>query len=138
MSQVRNYITIDSVINDYIDESEQSVHKYAKLYNIAYRGMEKLGLDFFYKIKSVKIAIDTTNFNTPVCPVYQNVTAEAVTDPSEIKENLKLQLTAPVKWTQTVKNMLAGGATSFTEVGPGSVLQGLIKKVDRQVETKSA
>ena len=62
MSQARNYITIDSVINDYIDESEQSVHKYAKLYNIAVRGMEKLGLDFFYKIRTVKIPIDTTNY----------------------------------------------------------------------------
>jgi [acyl-carrier-protein] S-malonyltransferase len=83
-------------------------------------------------------AIDATSFNNPICPVYQNVTAMAVTDPGQIKENLKLQLTAPVKWTQTVKNMLAGGATSFTEVGPGTVLQGLIKKVDRQVVTQSA
>jgi hypothetical protein len=61
-SQERNYITLDSVINDYIDSSEQSIHKYTKLYNIAYRGMEKLGLDFFYKIKTVKIPIDTTNY----------------------------------------------------------------------------
>jgi [acyl-carrier-protein] S-malonyltransferase len=83
-------------------------------------------------------AIDTTSFNKPICPVYQNVTALAVSDPAKIKENLKLQLTAPVRWTQTVKNMLAGGATSFTEVGPGAVLQGLIKKVDRQVVTQSA
>jgi [acyl-carrier-protein] S-malonyltransferase len=83
-------------------------------------------------------AIDATSFNKPICPVYQNVTAMAVTDPAQIKENLKLQLTAPVRWTQTVKNMLAGGATSFTEVGPGTVLQGLIKKVDRQVVTQSA
>jgi [acyl-carrier-protein] S-malonyltransferase len=83
-------------------------------------------------------AINTTLFNKPSCPIYQNVTAEAVTDPSKIKENLKLQLTASVKWTQTVKNMLANGATSFTEVGPGTVLQGLIKKVDRQVTTQSA
>jgi [acyl-carrier-protein] S-malonyltransferase len=83
-------------------------------------------------------AIDSTNFNKPICPVYQNVTALAVSDPSQIKNNLKLQLTAPVRWTQTVKNMLAGGATSFTEVGPGTVLQGLIKKVDRQVVTQSA
>jgi hypothetical protein len=61
-SQERNYITLDSVINDYIDASEQSVHKYAKLYNIAYRGMEEMGLDFFYKIKTVKVPIDTTNY----------------------------------------------------------------------------
>ena len=83
-------------------------------------------------------AIDTTSFNTPVCPVYQNVTATPVTDPEKIKSNLKKQLTAPVRWTQTVQNMLADGATSFTEVGPGTVLQGLIKKVDRQVATQSA
>lgn len=83
-------------------------------------------------------AIDNTRFNKPVCPVYQNVTATAVTDPAQIKENLKTQLTAPVKWTQTVKNMLTDGATSFTEVGPGTVLQGLIKKVDRQIPTESA
>lgn len=88
--------------------------------------------------KELEAAIDSTSFNNPVCPVYQNVTASAVTDPTEIKENIKKQLTAPVKWTQTVKNMLADGATSFTEVGPGTVLQGLIKKVDRQVPTASA
>ena len=83
-------------------------------------------------------AIDETKFSDPVCPVYQNVTATAVSDPAKIQENLKLQLTSPVRWTQTVKNMLADGATSFTEVGPGTVLQGLIKKVDRGVETQSA
>jgi [acyl-carrier-protein] S-malonyltransferase len=83
-------------------------------------------------------AIDNTVFNKPVCPIYQNVTATAITDPTTIKENLKKQLTAPVKWTQTVKNMLTDGATSFTEVGPGTVLQGLIKKVDRQIPTESA
>lgn len=83
-------------------------------------------------------AIDNTIFNKPICPVYQNVTAKAVTEPAQIKENLKTQLTAPVKWTQTVQNMLADGATSFTEVGPGTVLQGLIKKVDRQIPTQSA
>jgi len=81
-------------------------------------------------------AIEATTFNTPVCPVYQNVTAQAVTDPAEIKKNLIAQLTAPVKWTQTVQNMIAGGATSFTEVGPGSVLQGLVKKVDRRIVTE--
>lgn len=83
-------------------------------------------------------AIDDTRFSKPICPVYQNVTATAVSDPAEIQSNLKLQLTSPVRWTQTVKKMLADGATSFTEVGPGTVLQGLIKKVDREVETQSA
>ncbi len=83
-------------------------------------------------------AINETAFAKPICPVYQNVSAKAVIEPSEIKNNLIAQLTAPVLWTQTVKNMIAGGATSFTEVGPGNVLQGLIKKVDRAIETKSA
>jgi len=83
-------------------------------------------------------AIDSTTFNKPLCPVYQNVNAKAVSDPSQIKENLKRQLTSPVRWTQTVQNMLTDGATSFTEVGPGAVLQGLIKKVDRNIPTQSA
>lgn len=83
-------------------------------------------------------AISQTKFSNPLCPVYQNVTAKAVINPEEIKINLIAQLTAPVRWTQIVVNMLAGGATSFTEVGPGTVLQGLIKKVDRQVPTASA
>ena len=80
-------------------------------------------------------AINSTHFNTPVCPVYQNVNASPVTDPEVIKKNLIAQLTAPVRWTQTVKNMIADGCTSFTEVGPGQVLQGLVKKVDRSVVT---
>jgi len=80
-------------------------------------------------------AINSTHFSTPVCPVYQNVTAGPVSDPEVIKANLIAQLTAPVRWTQTVKNMIADGCTSFTEVGPGQVLQGLVKKVDRTVET---
>ncbi|WP_103072381.1 ACP S-malonyltransferase [Aquimarina sediminis] len=80
-------------------------------------------------------AIEATTFNTPNCPVYQNVTTEAVTDPEEIKKNLIAQLTAPVKWTQSVQNMIKDGATSFTEVGPGKVLSGLVKKVDRSMET---
>lgn len=80
-------------------------------------------------------AINSTNFSTPGCPVYQNVNASAVTDSNVIKENLIAQLTAPVRWTQTVKNMIADGCTSFTEVGPGSVLQGLVKKVDRSMTT---
>ncbi len=83
-------------------------------------------------------AIDNTKFNTPVCPVYQNVDASPVSDPETIKENLKTQLTAPVKWTQTMTNMIADGATHFTEVGPGTVLQGLLKKVDRKIPTESA
>lgn len=78
-------------------------------------------------------AINATHFSTPVCPVYQNVTASPVSDPEVIKKNLIAQLTAPVRWTQTVKNMIADGCTSFTEVGPGQVLQGLVKKVDRSV-----
>jgi [acyl-carrier-protein] S-malonyltransferase len=83
-------------------------------------------------------AIEATTFSTPSCPVYQNVTATAVTSPDEIKKNLIAQLTAPVKWTQTVKQMLADGASHFTEVGPGKVLQGLVKKVDRAIPTESA
>jgi [acyl-carrier-protein] S-malonyltransferase len=76
-------------------------------------------------------AIENTKFRIPVCPVYQNVDAKPQTDPATIKANLVSQLTAPVRWTQTVQNMLADGADHFTEIGPGKVLQGLIKKVDR-------
>lgn len=83
-------------------------------------------------------AINATHFNTPICPVYQNVTATAVSDPDAIKENLIAQLTAPVKWTQTVQQMTADGGTHYTEVGPGKVLQGLIKKISPTVETASA
>ena len=83
-------------------------------------------------------AIEATMFNTPKCPVYQNVTTTAVTDSSEIKKNLIAQLTAPVKWTQSVQNMIKDGATLFTEVGPGKVLSGLVKKIDRSAETVSA
>ncbi|MBW1294391.1 ACP S-malonyltransferase [Aquimarina litoralis] len=83
-------------------------------------------------------AIEATAFSTPKCPIYQNVTTTAVTDPEEIKKNLIAQLTAPVKWTQSVQNMMKDGATSFTEVGPGKVLSGLVKKVDRSMETISA
>jgi [acyl-carrier-protein] S-malonyltransferase len=86
----------------------------------------------------LEAAIKATNFNTPICPVYQNVNALAVTDPNTIKENLIAQLTGAVRWTQTVKAMIADGASSFTEVGPGTVLQGLVKKVDRQMPTASA
>lgn len=83
-------------------------------------------------------AIEATQFSTPSCPVYQNVTASAVTDPEEIKKNLVAQLTAPVRWTQTMKQMIADGCSSVTEVGPGKVLQGLFKKVDRAFPTESA
>lgn len=83
-------------------------------------------------------AIANTKFNDPICPIYQNVTANAVDNADEIKSNLIAQLTAPVKWTQTVKQMMEDGVSSFTEVGPGKVLQGLIKKVDRKMETMSA
>lgn len=83
-------------------------------------------------------AIANTKFSDPVCRVYQNVNAKAVSDPEEIKNNLIAQLTSPVRWTQIVINMLADGATSFVEVGPGKVLQGLVKKVNREVETESA
>lgn len=80
-------------------------------------------------------AIEETEFNTPICAVYQNVNAKAVTNPADIKANLIEQLTAPVKWTQTIENMIKQGATSFTEIGPGKTLQGLIKKVDKNAET---
>lgn len=83
-------------------------------------------------------AINNTHFNTPVCPVYQNVTASPTTSPDIIRENLIKQLTAPVRWTQTVQNMAADGATTFVEVGPGTVLQGLVKKIAPQVEALSA
>lgn len=83
-------------------------------------------------------AIEETAFSEPKCPVYQNVTAVATVAPEKIKQNLIAQLTAPVRWTQTVKNMIEDGASSFTEVGPGKVLQGLIKKVDRKMPTQSA
>jgi [acyl-carrier-protein] S-malonyltransferase len=83
-------------------------------------------------------AIDSTEFNAGVCPIYQNVTASATTNSGEIKENLKKQLTASVMWTQTMQAMIANGLTSVTEVGPGKVLQGLFKKVDRQILTESA
>ena len=80
-------------------------------------------------------AIREAEFHTPVCPVYQNVDAKPHTDPEEIKENLIKQLTAPVRWTHDVEAMIADGATEFVELGPGSVLQGLVKKINRQVAT---
>ncbi len=83
-------------------------------------------------------AIESTTFNNPICPVYQNTTASAVTNPDEIKKNLIDQLTAPVRWTQTMQQMIADGATEAIEVGPGKVLQGLFKKVDRAFPASSA
>lgn len=83
-------------------------------------------------------AIEGTTFNKPNCPIYQNVTASAILNEMEIKTNLISQLTAPVRWTQTVQQMLADGATLFTEVGPGNVLQGLVKKINREAQTASA
>lgn len=86
-------------------------------------------------LEELAAAIEATVFSTPSCPVYQNVTAAAVSDPVEIKKNLIIQLTAPVKWTQSVQQMIADGATSFTEVGPGKVLAGLINKIDKEAVT---
>ena len=80
-------------------------------------------------------AIEAAEFNTPVCPVYQNVDGKPHTDPKEIKENLVKQLTAPVRWTQDIQAMIADGATEFIELGPGSVLQGLVKKINKEVAT---
>ncbi len=88
--------------------------------------------------KELAAAISNTHFSNPICPVFQNVNALPEVNPEKIKENLIAQLTSPVRWTQIVKNMIAGGASSFTEVGPGSVLQGLIKKVDRAMACVSA
>ena len=83
-------------------------------------------------------AIEATNFAQPICPVYQNVTAAAVEDPAAIKRNLLAQLTAPVRWTQSVQQMIQDGATHFIEVGPGNVLQGLVKKINREAQTEKA
>lgn len=83
-------------------------------------------------------AIEGTTFNKPNCPIYQNVTASAIIDEVEIKTNLISQLTAPVRWTQSVQQMVADGATHFTEFGPGKVLQGLVKKIHREAEVASA
>lgn len=83
-------------------------------------------------------AIEETTFGNPICPIYQNVSTTAINDAIKIKENLILQLTAPVKWTQSVENMIKDGATLFTEVGPGKVLQGLVRKINSESETASA
>ena len=79
-------------------------------------------------------AIESVKFHTPVCAIYQNVSARAVSRPEDIKQNLIDQLTGPVRWTQLVQAMIADGATKFTEVGPGKVLQGLVLKIDRTME----
>jgi len=86
----------------------------------------------------LQAAIEATEINTPVCPIYQNVNALPTSDPATIKENLIAQLTGAVRWTQTATNMIADGANDFVEVGPGNVLQGLVKKVSRDVQTSSA
>jgi [acyl-carrier-protein] S-malonyltransferase len=83
-------------------------------------------------------AIEATEFSEPACPVYQNVTASAVTSSDEIKKNLMIQLTAPVRWTQSIQAMIADGGTEFIEVGPGKVLQGLMRKIDRSVAASGA
>ena len=84
--------------------------------------------------EKLEAAIREVNFATPICPVYQNVSASATSDPEMIQQNLIAQLTAPVRWTQSVQQMITDGASSFTEVGPGKVLQGLVKKINREVE----
>lgn len=86
----------------------------------------------------LQAAIEATEINAPVCPIYQNVNAQPTSDPTVIKTNLIAQLTGAVRWTQTATNMIAAGANDFTEVGPGNVLQGLVKKVSREVQTSSA
>ena len=88
--------------------------------------------------KDLAAAIENTQFNNPICPIYQNVSTFAINSSEEIKKNLVFQLTAPVKWTQSVQNMIKDGASEFIEVGPGKVLQGLVKKIDRSMNTSSA
>jgi len=86
----------------------------------------------------LQAAIEATEINAPICRIYQNVNAQPTVDPAVIKENLIAQLTGAVKWTQTATNMIADGGNDFVEVGPGNVLQGLVKKVSREVQTSSA
>jgi [acyl-carrier-protein] S-malonyltransferase len=88
--------------------------------------------------KELENAIDNTTFNSPICPIYQNVSGNSFVNPGEIKQNLIDQLTSPVKWTQSMKNILKNGDLEIIEVGPGKVLQGLFKKVDRSISTSSA
>ncbi|MDE6165626.1 MAG: hypothetical protein K2F58_00835, partial [Muribaculaceae bacterium] len=84
-------------------------------------------------IRVIFYDMDSTEFYTPICPIYQNVDAKPHTDPAEIKANLVAQLTAPVRWTASVQNMIADGATEFIEFGPGKVLQGLVSKINKEV-----
>lgn len=88
--------------------------------------------------EELEAAIKNTPFSNPICPIYQNVSTTAMTHPEEIQKNLIAQLTAPVKWTQSIQNMIKDGATQFIEVGPGNVLQGLVKKIDRSAEVAKA
>lgn len=88
--------------------------------------------------KELENAINSTGFSNPICPVYQNVTASPVSDPNEIKNNLIAQLTAPVRWTQTIQRMTSDGISSYVEVGPGKVLQGLVKKINKDADVQSA
>jgi len=88
--------------------------------------------------EELAFAIENTAFHQPSCPIYQNVTAKAVINPGDIKKNLMLQLTAPVKWTQTIQHMIKDGGNEFIEMGPGKVLQGLMRKIDRNVSTYNA
>ena len=88
--------------------------------------------------EQLSAAIENTQFRTPYCPIYQNVIASPVLNESEIKNNLISQLTAPVKWAQSIQQMIADGGTEFIEVGPGNVLQGLVRKINREMEIKAA
>jgi [acyl-carrier-protein] S-malonyltransferase len=88
--------------------------------------------------EQLSAAIENTQFHTPCCPIYQNVTATPILNETEIKNNLISQLTSPVKWTQSVQQMIADGGAEFIEVGPGNVLQGLVRKINREMETKAA
>jgi [acyl-carrier-protein] S-malonyltransferase len=88
--------------------------------------------------EELAMAIENTKFSIPKCPIYQNVSAIATKDPAIIKKNLVSQLTAPVKWTQSMQQMINDGATNFVEVGPGNVLQGLMRKIDKNVATEKA
>ena len=124
----------DDIPNNNVVSYEEQVFRINEM-----KDREKILSDEINKMsQQLAKAIEDITFNTPICPVYQNVTASAVTDPNEIKKNLMSQLTAPVRWSQTVHHMIADGVSGFIEVGPGKVLQGLIKKVDRQIPTESA
>ena len=94
--------------------------------------------DSVKRLAELAAAIEQTAFHKPLCPVYQNVTTTAVSDENAIKTNLIKQLTAPVKWTQSIQQMIADGATEFIEVGPGKVLQGLVKKINKEAVVASA